>query len=216
MNTENVHTLKVQVVVDLICPWCFIAKRSLELAMPYLAARGMELELEWLPYQLNPDMPPEGMDRKEFRTRRFGWDTSLQMDRRAVEAGRSVGAAFDYSKQSRTPNTVPAHALARLAWEEGGSERQTAVMDSLFSAYFSHGQDISRSDTLERIADQAGLRDGAVERSRHLHDYVRDADNRNRLRGIDGVPGYLVDGTLLFSGSKSVENYVRLFGTVDA
>lgn len=133
-STQHESTLHLQVVADLICPWCFIGKRSLDQALEILAGRGVDVDVEWLPYQLNPTMPAEGMDRKEFRTMRFGWDNALAMDARAVEAGRRLGAEFNYRLQTRTPNTVAAHALARLARAEGGAALQERVVDALFAA----------------------------------------------------------------------------------
>jgi len=208
LNTQRNTTLHLQVVIDLICPWCFIGKRSLDQALPILAAQGIDVQVEWLPYLLNPDMPSEGMDRKEFRTRRFGWDNALAMDARAVEAGRQRGAEFNYELQTRTPNSVAAHALASLARSEGGAALQTTVVDALFAAYFTNGQDIGDPGILERIAVQSGMTAGAVERSVVDQDEVRRIAASVRAAGLTGVPSYLVDGRLLFSGSQDVTGYV--------
>lgn len=211
MNVGSSYKRDVQVVADIICPWCFIAKRSLDRALPSLESQGLVISVQWLPFQLNPLMPPEGMDRREFRTSRFGLEESLQMDERAVRAGRSIGAHFDYSGQTRTPNTVPAQALAMLAWQEGGSSLQADVIDALFVSYFARAQDISAFKILTQIADQAGLVAGAVERSQNLHEQVRAVDSDNRAQGIAGVPTYLENGKFLFSGSQSIERYLTIF-----
>jgi predicted DsbA family dithiol-disulfide isomerase len=203
--------LRLQVVSDIICPWCFIGKRGLDRALEILEERGVAVDVEWLPYQLNPDMPSEGMDRKTFRSRRFGsWENSLAMDARAVEAGRKVGADFHYERQSRTPNTVAAHSLARLARIEGGAALQERVVDAMFTAYFTDGQDIGDHAVLDRIADAAGMAPGAVRRSLAGHAPTRELDQRLRSLGLNGVPSYLVDGRLLSSGSQDAEGYVRL------
>lgn len=209
MNTQHNRTLHLQVVADLICPWCFIGKRSLDQALVILAGQGVDVDIEWIPYQLNPTMPTEGMDRKEFRTMRFGWENALAMDARAVEAGRRLGAEFNYPLQARTPNTVAAHALARLARTEGGAPLQERVVDALFAAYFTNGQDIGDHAVLERIADQAGMGPAAMPRSLPSQAEVRKLDTGIRASGLSGVPSYLVDGTLLFSGSQDVEGYVK-------
>jgi predicted DsbA family dithiol-disulfide isomerase len=214
MNTHNNHTLHLQVVSDMICPWCFIGKRSLDRALDILSARGIHVDVEWLPYQLNPGMPAAGMDRKEFRTTRFGWENSLAMDARAVEAGRRVGAEFNYSIQTRTPNTVATHGLSRLARSEGGPALQGQLVDALFTAYFTEGKDIGDVDVLERLATDAGMQPGAVQRSASLHSEVRDLDVAIRSSGLNGVPSYLLDGKLLSSGSQSVEGYVALLASV--
>lgn len=195
---------------DLICPWCFIGKRSLDVALDRLAEHGVDVEIEWLPYQLNPTMPAEGMDRKEFRTMRFGWENSLTMDARAIEAGRRYGAKFNYQLQTRTPNTVAAHALARLALEEGGALLQGQVVDALFTAYFSQGQDIGDPAVLDRLAEDAGMSTAAVRRSQDLRDVVRALDTQVKAQGLNSVPSYLLNGELLFSGSQDVRGYMSL------
>ena len=116
--------LRLQVVSDIICPWCFIGKRALDLALEILESRNVSIDIEWLPYQLNPTLPAEGMDRKAFRTVRFGsWANAQAMDARAVDAGRTVGADFQYERQTRTSNTLAAHALVRIARVRGQRSR---------------------------------------------------------------------------------------------
>lgn len=206
---QHQHTLHLQVVADMICPWCFIGKRGLDQALAILADQGVDVQIEWLPYQLNPDMPAEGMDRKEFRTVRFGWDNALAMDTRAVEAGRRLGAEFNYQIQNRTPNTVAAHALVRLAGAEGGAALQGRVAEALFAAYFTLGKDIGDHAVLERIAEEAGMTSGALHRSLSGHAEIRTLDTKIKSLGLSGVPSCLMDGKLLFSGSRDVEGYVR-------
>ncbi|WP_460728442.1 DsbA family oxidoreductase [Lysobacter rhizosphaerae] len=206
----NRTSLRLQVVADVICPWCYIGKRSLDLALDQLAAQGVDIEIEWLPYQLNPTIPAEGMDRKQFRTMRFGWENSLAMDARAIEAGRRFGADFNYQIQTRTPNTVAAHALARLAYAEGGAALQDQVVDALFTAYFTQGKDIGENAVLERIAEEAGMQPGALRRSLSIEDEIRTFDAEIKARGLNSVPSYLMDGELLFAGSQDIQGYVKL------
>lgn len=204
-------SLTLQVASDAICPWCYIGKRSLDLALERLAAQGIRIDVEWVPYQLNPTMPAEGMDRRAFRSVRFGsWANAQAMDARAVAAGRAVGAVFDYDAQTRTPSTLAAHALSRLAYAEGGSALQHGLVDALFVAYFAQGEDIGDGAVLERIATTAGMAPGAVERSIPLRGEVPALEKRVRDAGITAVPSYLVDGRLLFAGSQDVEGYVLL------
>ena len=190
MNTQLNRTLHLQVVADLICPWCFIGKRSLDQALVILAGQGLDVEVEWLPYLLNPAMPAEGMDRKEFRSVRFGWENALAMDARAVEAGRRRGAEFNYPVQTRTPNTVTAHALARLARLKAARCCRSGS-STLCSSPISPGKDIGDHAVLERIADEAGMRQGAVQRSLQGHAEVRKLDSAIRSTGLNGVPSYL-------------------------
>ncbi|MFZ0266439.1 DsbA family oxidoreductase [Caulobacter sp.] len=210
MTAPNETTLALQVVSDVICPWCFIGKRALDKALEILSARGAKIEIEWLPYQLNPDLPAEGMDRKVFRSARFGsWANAQAMDARAVEIGGKVGADFQYERQTRTSNTLAAHALSRLARVEGGSALQARVMEALFVAYFTNGEDVGDPAVLARIAESEGMAADAVSRSWALRDEVLELEDKAKASGLNGVPSYLIDGELLFSGSQSVEGYVQ-------
>ena len=154
-------------------------------------------------------MPVEGMDRKAFRSARFGWDVALEMDARAVEAGCRVGAHIDYTQQHRTSNTVAAHALVRLARIEGGAALQERLVDALFVDYFAKGEDIGDDDVLERIANETGMGQGAVQRSIPHRADIAGLAAAVRDLGLNGVPSYLANGRLLFSGSQDVEGYVR-------
>jgi predicted DsbA family dithiol-disulfide isomerase len=210
MTMQDAGTFKLQIVSDVICPWCFIGKRSLDRALPRLAEQGVDIEVEWLPYQLNPQLPLEGADRKAFRSVRFGsWANAQAMDARAVEAGRGVGAVFDYERQGRTPSTLVAHGLSRLAWQEGGSPLQHRLVDALFVAYFSNGEDIGDHAVLDRIALEVGMPAQAVSRSIPLQAEVRRLEQMARATGLNAVPSYLVDGELLFTGSQDAEGYLR-------
>lgn len=209
LNTQHEKNLHLQVVADMICPWCFNGKRGLDRALEILAHQGVNVDVEWLPFQLNPDMPVEGMNRKEFRTRRFGWENALAMDARAVEYGRQVGADFNYQIQSRTPNTVATHALVRLAGAEGGAALQGKVVEALFAAYFTYGKDIGEATELQRIAEEAGMEPDAVRRSLTSQAEVLKIDASLRSSGLSGVPSYLLDDKLLFSGLQDVDNYVK-------
>src|ERR1700732_3554952 len=134
-----VMTLTVDVISDVICPWCYIGKRRLEEAV---AAFGREqVRVRWHPFQLNPRMPKEGVNRREYRTAKFGsWERSLALDAQVAAAGRAEGIPFAHEKIERTPNTLDAHRLIWLAEKEGV---QNAVVEALFRAYFTEGRDIS-------------------------------------------------------------------------
>src|SRR3984893_13950706 len=149
-----VMTLTVNVISDVICPWCYIGKRRLEKAVAAFAGRD-QVRVRWHPFQLNPHMPGEGMERKAYRTAKFGsWERSLALDARVAEAGRAEGIPFDYAKVMRTPNTLDAHRLIGLADREGV---QDAVVEAVFRAYFVEGRDISQSTILLDVVAEAGL-----------------------------------------------------------
>src|SRR4051794_28036762 len=142
--------LTIDVISDVICPWCFIGKRRLEKALGNLAAY-----VRWHPFQLNPDMPREGIDRKSYRIRKFGsWERSQELDAQVAAAGRGEGIAFNFDKKARTPNTSDAHRIIRLAGERGV---QDAVVEALFLGYFTDGRNLSDRATLAEVAAGAGL-----------------------------------------------------------
>lgn len=151
-------SVSVQVTSDVICPWCFIGKRRLEKA---IAAHGLPVRVCWLPFQLNPQMPKEGVSRREYRTRKFGsWERSQELDAQVAAAGAAEGIPFAFDRMERTPNTLDAHRLIWLADEEGV---QDAVVEALFRAYFTEGRDISARQTLLDLVAQAGLDRGKAE-----------------------------------------------------
>src|SRR3954451_21913305 len=137
--------LLIDVISDLICPWCYIGKRRLEKAVAAVKGRH-EVRVRWLPFQLNPTMPKDGISRREYRTRKFGsWERSLALDAKVVEAGKSEGIPFAFDRIERTPNTLDAHRLVWLADKEGV---QDAVVEALFRAYFTDGRDSSNRQML--------------------------------------------------------------------
>ena len=142
--------LAIDVISDVICPWCFIGKRRLEKALA-----GRPATVRWHPFQLNPDMPREGIDRRTYRIGKFGsWERAQELDARVAAAGEDVGVAFHFERQSRTPNTLDAHRVIWLAGERGV---QDEAVEALFLAYFTDGRDLSDRVTLAEIATGAGL-----------------------------------------------------------
>src|SRR5207253_10603284 len=128
-----VMMLHIEVISDVICPWCYIGKRRLEKAVVTLDGLH-EVRVRWLPFQLNPSMPKEGISRREYRTRKFGsWERSKELDAKVISVGKDEGIDFAFDRIERTPNTLDAHRLIWLADKEGV---QDAVVESLFLAYF--------------------------------------------------------------------------------
>src|SRR3984957_19117775 len=162
-------TLSVDVISDVICPWCFIGKRRLEKAIAILD-RQHEVRVRWLPFQLNPTMPKEGISRREYRTRKFGsWERSLELDAKVVTVGEAEDIHFTFDRIERTPNTLDAHRLIWLADKEGV---QDAIVEAVFRAYFTEGRDISDLPTLLSVAIGAGLDRSRAEALLHGDDGV--------------------------------------------
>src|SRR5918912_1723311 len=145
--------MEIAVFSDVICPWCYIGKRRLERAFDALGLRG-QVAVEWLPFELNPDMPPEGMARADYRARKFGAERAAALDANIEAIGAEEGIRFAFDRQSRTPNTRRAHMLIAHA---SGQERGGAVVDALFRAYFEEGRDIGDAAVLLNVAEGARL-----------------------------------------------------------
>lgn len=193
--------LTIDVISDVICPWCFIGKRRLERALV-----GRPATIRWHAFQLNPDMPREGIDRRAYRTRKFGsWERSLELDAQVAAAGRGEGIAFEFDRMARTPNTLDAHRIIGLAGERGV---QDAVVEALFLAYFTEGRDLSDRETLVEIAAAAGLDraevDGLLAGDGGL-DAVRAGEDWARRLGVSGVPFFVVNGRIALSGAQPPE-----------
>jgi predicted DsbA family dithiol-disulfide isomerase len=196
--------LSITVYSDVICPWCYVGKRRLEAALP---EPGMPapIRLTWRPFELNPDMPAEGVERKVYRTRKFGTARSAELDARMLATGREVGIAFAFEEMKRTPNTRLAH---RLIWEADRQRRQEAVVDRLFAAYFEEGLDIGRADVLAQIAAAAGLEAGgttqALSGSESL-EAVSGLEQQGYAMGIQGVPFFILLGKYAVEGAQPPE-----------
>jgi predicted DsbA family dithiol-disulfide isomerase len=202
--------LTVDVISDVICPWCYIGKRRLEKAIA-LAGR-QDVRVRWHPFQLNPQMPREGMSRRDYRTAKFGsWERSLALDAQMIEAGRGEGILFAFDKQERTPNTLDAHRLIELADREGV---QDAVVEALFRAYFTEGRDVGERQTLLDVVDQAGLdrsmAAGVLDDGDRL-EAIRAAEEMARRAGVQGVPFFIINGELAISGAQPPGAFVDAF-----
>jgi predicted DsbA family dithiol-disulfide isomerase len=191
--------LTIEVVSDVICPWCYIGKRRLEKALAALEGE-VSAEIRWLPFQLNPGMPPEGMPRAAYRAAKFGSvERSRELDARVAKEGKSEGIEFAFDRIERTPNTVAAHALVGLAQDQG---RGDAAVDALFRAYFEDAQDIGDTETLAAIAHRCGVsgwprRESATE--------VAALEQSMRGLGISAVPTFILDRKVGISGAHPAE-----------
>jgi predicted DsbA family dithiol-disulfide isomerase len=202
----------ITVISDAICPWCFICKRQLERALAILADQGQAFAVAWYPYQLNPEMPAEGVERAAYRTAKFGSaERGRELDAGVAQAGAAVGIGFNFAAMRRTPNTVAAHRVIRAAGIEG---RQDAVVERLFAAYFLEGLDIGDAEVLANCVAEAGgdaeathaMLDSDVHRAEVLAE-----DGAARRAGISGVPSFVLAGHVLFSGAVPAEAMAEAF-----
>lgn len=194
--------LPIEMVSDVVCPWCFIGKRRFERALAD-APKDIEVLIAWRPYQLNPEMPPAGMERKAYLASKFGGDARAdEIYKRVSEAGASEGIAFNFAGMQRTPNTIDAHRLIGLAGRAG---RQDAVVEGLFRAYFLEGRDIGSADELATVAKAAGLDEKTVRDYLAGRDDVTRVENEDavaRRMGIQGVPCFIFNRKYAISGAQ--------------
>ena len=203
---------RIDVISDAICPWCYIGKRHLESALALLDKQGLHFTVAWHPFQLNPDMPREGVDRAQYRLAKFGSaERSRQLDERITETAASVGLEFHLDKLSRTPNTLDAHRLIRLAGQHGV---QDGVVEALFEGYFCDGADIGNAEVLTRLGVEGGLESediAAMLASDAGLKEVTAADRMARNAGIQGVPSFALQGHVLFSGAVPADEMAQAF-----
>lgn len=197
-------TVKLDILSDPICPWCYIGKTHLDKALAEVPDHPFVIE--WHPFQLNPDMPREGMDRREYLERKFGGkEGAVKAYAPVVEHAEKAGLTINFEAMKRTPNTLDAHRLIHWAGIEG---KQTQVVDALFKAYFVDAKDIGDHAVLAEIAQDAEMEadvtarllegDGDVQE-------IRDRDAHSRKMGVTSVPTFIVANQHAVPGAQPPE-----------
>ncbi|MES2846393.1 MAG: DsbA family oxidoreductase [Pseudomonadota bacterium] len=195
--------IRLDIFSDPVCPWCYIGKSNLDRALETRPEHPFTVE--WHPFQLNPDMPPEGRDRAAYLEEKFGGKLkAVQVYAQVVEAARAAGLDIDFAAIPRIPNTLDAHRLIHWAGIEG---KQNAVVSALFRAYWRDGRDIGDRSVLAQVAADAGM-DGAV--TARLLDTDADRDDiaardlDARRKGVNAVPTFLIARQYVLSGAQPV------------
>jgi predicted DsbA family dithiol-disulfide isomerase len=191
--------LTIEVVSDVVCPWCYIGKRRLEKALVLLGDEA-QVSVRYLPFQLNPEMPQSGMPRAEYRKAKFGsLERGQQLDARVAAEGRGEGIEFAFARMARTPNTLAAHRLIDLAQRQGQGQK---VVDELFRAYFEEGKDVGDPKVLEEIAQRSAVSGWPQEADA---EEVAALEEEMRGLGISAVPTFIFDRKLGVSGAHPPE-----------
>lgn len=209
-DSQSLATLRVDVIADLICPWCYLGKRRLDDA---LAAVHGPSAVSWYPFQLNPTMPAEGMDFDEYLASKFGDASVVQpgLDH-LIHAGRREGIHFRFDRIKRVPNTLDAHRVMQLAERRGRDTSQLA--DNIMQRFFEDGEDISDRDVLVSQGEISGLKPAEI------HKILEDESSRQmvisqeaqvRKGGVTGVPDFLINKRLFVTGAQSTEVLVNVF-----
>ena len=199
--------MRIDVFSDTVCPWCFIGRRHLQAALAEAAL--LDADIHWHAFQLNPDMPPEGRDRKQYLDAKFGGpEAAERIYARVRDAGRGAGIDFRFDRINRSPNTFNSHRLIRLATTCGKAD---AMVESLFRGYFIEGRDIGDNAVLAQLGAAAGMEGdlSAWLSSDSDTDEVRADLHTAAQLGISGVPFFILDNRYALSGAQPVEIFTR-------
>ncbi len=202
--------MRFDIFSDVVCPWCYIGKRRFGRALD--TRPDIQPDIAWRAFQLNPDMPREGMDRAEYMAMKFGSGRKAdEIYRRVTEAGTAEGIDFRFDKIKRTPNTTDAHRLLLYAQ---GAKRQEAMLNRLFEGYFTEGADIGDTETLTALAGEAGFEPTAV------REFLTGEQGREQVMedlslaykmGITGVPCFILEGRYALPGAHEPEAFQPMF-----
>ena len=203
----------LDILSDPICPWCYIGKSGLDRALT--RRPDHPFAVTWHPFQLNPEMPQGGMDRRAYLESKFGGrGNAVRVYSRIAEAAEAAGLPIDFEAMRRTPNTIDAHRLIHWA---GLEQRQGMVVDRLFKAYFVEGRDIGDREVLTEIGTGAGM---DVEMLRRLLESDADADDirardaHARERGVTGVPTFIVGNRHALPGAQPPELWEKVIDDI--
>jgi predicted DsbA family dithiol-disulfide isomerase len=200
--------MQIEVYSDIVCPWCYVGKRRLERALAQLNG-GAQARITWRPFQLNPTMPLDGMDRATYLKAKFGsLEAFGRMEEQLLAAGADERIPFAFKKIERTPNTFAAH---RLVWYAAQQGKQDAMVEALFRGYFLEGKNIGDVKTLTHVAVEAGL--DRTETEEFLESEkgvveVKGEEAVGRRLGISGVPYFVLNGSVSISGAQPPDIFV--------
>jgi len=208
MAGEN---LVIDVVSDMVCPWCFIGKRRLEEALVLFSEQHPEAQaplVRWNPFQLNPDLPAQGVSREQYLAQKFG-ARAQGVYERVSAVGKEVGIDFRFDLIAHQPNTLLAHSLVAQASDPAV---QAQLVEAIFTAYFLQGQDLSNRETLGSLALSSGLTPAQIQKALDEEDAlgaIQAKDQSARDLGINGVPFYIFNASLGVSGAREASALVQ-------
>ncbi|MFC3051373.1 DsbA family oxidoreductase [Kordiimonas pumila] len=196
--------MKIDAVIDVVCPWCYVGKRQLDLALS--ARPSLKADVWWRPYQLGPDTPKEGIDRKSYYAKKFPDQARLaQMREHLSDLGKSLGITFDFESECLIANTLDAHRLIRWARADGV---QDAVVTDLMQRYFEDSAFLGAHELLVDVAAKAGMDAKVVAdllNTERDNDLVQSEIAQARKLGVQGVPVFIIDGKAAISGAQGVD-----------
>ena len=200
-------TLKIDIVSDIVCPWCVIGFKNLKKAMHELQTE-LNFEITWKPYELHPEIPQEGYDKKLYMQQKFGSSSGRSPYNEITKIGESVGFEFNFSKTERIPNTFMAH---RLLWKAEQYNLQTELSEALFRAYFSEGLNIGSKEILAEVSESVGMDKEEVINflnSKEGGQEIADLEMNFIEKSIGAVPTYFINDKYIIQGGQEPETFV--------
>lgn len=212
---SSVKSIQVDIVSDVVCPWCFVGYKQLQQAADALE---IELIISWRPFQLNPDMEPQGQNLREHLIEKYGISEqdSINARERLKKVGEELGIGFNFSDESRIYNTLDAHKLLTFALEQG---KQNELKQALFNAYFTEQKNISDKQVLLDLTEQIGFEGDEVElalNSDELIQVVKNEIQSFQAQGITGVPAMIFQQKYLVTGAQGQDNYKNILSQLIA
>lgn len=201
--------IKIDIVSDVVCPWCYIGKRRIEKAIDQLQGQ-FEFDINYLPFELNPTVPPSGFNQKDYLIKKFGSEAKYnQITSHVTTVAAEEGLNFDFAAQKIAPNTRDAHRIIWLAKQEG---KQLAVKEAFLKAYFEDGMDLSKPENLITIAVACGLSETRVTALLNSDEGLQEVvtmEQLNQKRGVSGVPFYIINDQYGISGAQPTETFIQ-------
>ena len=200
-------TLKIDIVSDVVCPWCVIGFRNLNKAMEELKSE-LEFEISWKPYELHPEIPQEGYDKKLYMQQKFGTVVGKSRYDEITKIGESLNFNFNFSKTERIPNTFMAH---RLLWKSEEYNLQTELSEALFTAYFTDGLDVGLKEILAEISESIGMNKNEILNFLNSNEggqETADLEMNFIEKSIGAVPTYFINNKYIIQGGQEPETFV--------
>ncbi len=208
------HKLKIDIVSDVVCPWCVIGFKNLQKAMAELQ-KEIEFEINWKPYELHPEIPENGYDKKLYMKQKFGDQTgNFSPHKQIEELGKGLGFEFNFSKSERIPNTFRAH---RLLWKAREFDLQNELSEALFEAYFTEGKDIGSIDILSEIASNLGMnKEKTIKFLESKEGGKETADEEMNFieKSIGAVPTYFINDKYIIQGGQEPSTFISFLNKI--